>query len=146
MPDELDLPTLLGSTGNPQPSNGKVEEALARMAIWPDHIMPGGKRATGPSHYLDIGLFEGPTTTANRCAAGCVTELITTLIANIHTNSSITEATGLKRTFPPDRDDVLLMRGSGALKLAALRPPTLTRGTEGYSRPTARSAILRCQD
>jgi hypothetical protein len=39
---------------------------MARAAIWPDH-MPGGKGATAPWHYIDIGLFEGPSHIAERC-------------------------------------------------------------------------------
>ena len=44
-------------------------EAMARAAIWPDHI-PGGKAATAPWHYIDIGLFEGPSHIAERCPQG----------------------------------------------------------------------------
>jgi hypothetical protein len=43
-----------------------LAEAMARAAIWPDHI-PGGKGATAPWHYIDIGLFEGSSHIAERC-------------------------------------------------------------------------------
>jgi hypothetical protein len=61
--DDLKLKVLVGS-GGPQPSEDAVEEALAKIAIWPDH-MPGGKGVTEPWHYIDIGLFETPVTLAN---------------------------------------------------------------------------------
>jgi hypothetical protein len=103
--DQLHLPMLLGPLSDPQPSLTTLAEALGRMATWPDH-MPGGKGHTGPWHFVDFGLFEGPNTTANRCAEGCVTELITTLVANVRTNKSITvlEASGVTRTFPVDKE------------------------------------------
>lgn len=93
------LAQALGSVGDPQPSAAKFKDALAAMAIWPDH-MPGGKGATAPWHFTDFGLFEGTHTTANRCAAGCVTQLIPTLIANIKSGTSITADTA---TFAPDK-------------------------------------------
>jgi hypothetical protein len=43
-----------------------LADAMAHAAIWPDHI-PGGKGATAPWHYIDIGLFEGPSHIAERC-------------------------------------------------------------------------------
>jgi len=56
--DDLKLRDLVGKLNDPQPSDDAVEEALARIAIWPDH-MPGGKGITQPWHFIDIGLFEG---------------------------------------------------------------------------------------
>jgi len=103
--DQLHLPALLGATGDPQPSLTVLAEAFGRMATWPDH-MPGGKGNTGPWHYVDFGLFEGPNTTADRCADGCVTRLIETLKSNIPAGKSVSvvEADGKKRTFPVDKE------------------------------------------
>jgi nuclease S1 len=104
-PDDIGLLALIGTGGDPQPSAENLKAALSKMAIWPDH-MPGGKGPTGPWHFVDIGLFEGPATAANRCAEGCVTELITTLIANIRSNRSIsvTDDAGETLTFRPDQE------------------------------------------
>jgi hypothetical protein len=75
-PDDLDLQALIGKTGDPQPSLANFEAALAKMAIWPDH-MPGGKGITAPWHFVDIALFEGPSHIAERCGTGgCVSEKI----------------------------------------------------------------------
>jgi hypothetical protein len=103
--DELHLPALLGPTGAPQPPAAAIEDAFAKMATWPDH-MPGGKGATAPWHFIDVGLFEGPVTTANRCTAGCITGMIPTLIANISANKNLTvrESSGQTRTFRPDQE------------------------------------------
>jgi hypothetical protein len=99
--DDLEpLATALGAVGSPQPNAANFKNALAAMAIWPDH-MPGGKGATEPWHYTDFGLFEGTHTTADRCPAGCVTQLIPTLIRNIASGTSITDGT---RTFGPDKE------------------------------------------
>jgi hypothetical protein len=96
--DAPGLPAAIGKPGDPLPSDANLANALAAMAIWPDHIQPGGKGATAPWHFIDIGLFEGPTTTADRCPDGCVTEAIDTLIAHIKTSKSIQEKPG-GRTF-----------------------------------------------
>ena len=93
------LATALGTVGSPQPNSTNFKNALAAMAIWPDH-MPDGKGATEPWHYSDFGLFEGTHTTADRCPVGCVTQLIPTLIRNITSATSITDGT---RTFGPDK-------------------------------------------
>ena len=53
----------------PPGATDSVTEAMARAAIWPDHI-PGGKGATAPWHYIDIGLFEGPSHLDERCPEG----------------------------------------------------------------------------
>jgi hypothetical protein len=79
---DIGLPALLGKAGAPQPTVAKFADAMALMAIWPDH-MPGGKDKTAPWHFIDYGLFEGPDTAANRCTQGCVTDKISELIANI---------------------------------------------------------------
>jgi hypothetical protein len=60
-----------------------VAEAMARAAIWPDHI-PGGKGATAPWHYIDIGLFEGPSHIAERCPQGnCIVEKMKQYLSNL---------------------------------------------------------------
>ena len=60
-----------------------LAEAMARAAIWPDHI-PGGKGATAPWHYIDIGLFEGPSQIAARCPDGnCIVAKMTQYITNL---------------------------------------------------------------
>jgi nuclease S1 len=60
-----------------------LAEAMARAAIWPDH-MPGGKGATAPWHYIDIGLFEGPSHIAERCPQGnCIVEKMKQYLVNL---------------------------------------------------------------
>ena len=101
--DDLNLKPIVGTTGTP--SAAKIEAVLIKMAIWPDH-MPGGKGATEPWHFVDIGLFEGPTHLHERCGqAGCVSEKITTLVTNVKTNQplTVTEA-GETVTFGLDRE------------------------------------------
>jgi hypothetical protein len=98
--DNPALAAALGGVGEPQPTAAEFKNALADMAIWPDH-MPGGKGDTEPWHYIDFGLFEGTSTTADRCPKGCVTALIPTLIANITSGASITADT---RTFAADKE------------------------------------------
>jgi hypothetical protein len=86
-PDGLNLRALIGAPGDPQPPDDAVEEAMARIAIWPDH-MPGGKGATSPWHFVDIGLFEGPSHLAERCGAGsCITEKIAELVKLLPTGA-----------------------------------------------------------
>src|SRR5262245_5290150 len=64
--DDIGLQSLLGKKGDPQPSDAKVSAAMARMATWPDCMgtFPDGKckpkGVTGPWHFVDVGLFEGP--------------------------------------------------------------------------------------
>jgi hypothetical protein len=103
--DELHLKALVGSAGAPQPTAAKFAAALALMATWPDH-MPGGKGATAPWHFVNIGLFEGPDTTADRCQHDCITELIPTLIGNITASKPIrvTETSGQIRDFGVDQE------------------------------------------
>lgn len=60
-----------------------VAEELARAAIWPDHV-PGGKGATAPWHYIDIGLFEGPSHIAERCPGGnCIVGKMKQYLVNL---------------------------------------------------------------
>jgi len=60
-----------------------LAEAMARAAIWPDH-MPGGKGATAPWHYIDIGLFEGPSHIAERCPQGnCIVAKMKEYLVNL---------------------------------------------------------------
>ncbi len=60
-----------------------LAEAMARAAIWPDH-MPGGKGPTAPWHYIDIGLFEGPSHIAERCPQGnCIVEKMKQYLVNL---------------------------------------------------------------
>jgi hypothetical protein len=60
-----------------------LAEAMARAAIWPDH-MPGGKGATAPWHYIDIGLFEGPSHIAERCPdANCIVAKMSQYLVNL---------------------------------------------------------------
>ncbi|HLY16708.1 MAG TPA: S1/P1 nuclease [Bryobacteraceae bacterium] len=60
-----------------------LAEAMARAAIWPDH-MPGGKGATAPWHYIDIGLFEGPSQIAARCPDGnCIVAKMRQYLVNL---------------------------------------------------------------
>ena len=60
-----------------------LADAMARAAIWPDHI-PGGKGATAPWHYIDIGLFEGPSHIAGRCPEGtCIVAKMSLYLVNL---------------------------------------------------------------
>jgi len=60
-----------------------VADAMARAAIWPDHI-PGGKGATAPWHYIDIGLFEGPSHINERCPEGnCIVAKMKQYLVNL---------------------------------------------------------------
>lgn len=62
-----------------------LADAMARAAIWPDHV-PGGKGATAPWHYIDIGLFEGPSAAhiAERCPQGnCIVAKMNQYLVNL---------------------------------------------------------------
>ena len=60
-----------------------LADAMARAAIWPDH-MPGGKGATAAWHYIDIGLFEGPSHIAERCPQGnCIVAKMNEYLVNL---------------------------------------------------------------
>src|SRR5262249_23735135 len=68
--DDRGLAASLGRRRRPQ--REVVEDVLATIAIWPDH-MPGGKGPTRAWHFIDIGLFEGPSHMNERCPDGnCV--------------------------------------------------------------------------
>src|SRR5262249_972764 len=86
---------------------------MALMATWPDcmgrdahnHCNPKG--VTGPWHFVDVGLFEGPGHLAERCGSGsCVTEKIPTLIDNLKTGMDlvVTDEPGEALAFKPDRE------------------------------------------
>jgi len=114
-PDDLNLQALIGKTADPQPSLATFEAALAKMAIWPDH-MPGGKGITAPWHFVDIALFEGPSHIAERCGTGgCVSEKIPILVANIKANKNlvVTLASGQKKTFTPPQEARFLIHFLG---------------------------------
>lgn len=67
----------------PAGTTDSLAEAMARAAIWPDH-MPGGKGATAPWHYIDVGMFEGPTHIAARCPEGnCIVAKMTQYLTNL---------------------------------------------------------------
>lgn len=67
----------------PESPSGQAADLMARAAIWPDH-MPGGKGPTGPWHYIDIGLFEGPANMAARCPLGnCIVAKMTQYLSNL---------------------------------------------------------------
>ncbi|MGA2739430.1 MAG: S1/P1 nuclease [Bryobacteraceae bacterium] len=65
-----------------------VADAMARAAIWPDH-MQGGKGATAPWHYIDIGLFEGPAHMEERCPQGnCIVGKMKEYLVNLKEHRS----------------------------------------------------------
>jgi len=104
--DDIGLPDILGS--NPEPSKARVASALARMATWPDcmGLNANGKckqkGVTGPWHFIDVGLFEGPGHLNERCGAGsCITEKIPTLIDNVKAGHNLVVSGA--PTFTPDR-------------------------------------------
>jgi hypothetical protein len=85
-----------------------LAEAMARAAIWPDH-MPGGKGATGPWHYIDIGLFEGPSPAhiAERCPEGnCIVAKMSQYLVNLKQH----RADG---TWPESKELAFLMHFAG---------------------------------
>lgn len=85
--DDLNLKAILGTSGAPPP--GALEKALGIISTWPDHL-PGGRGPTGPWHYIDIGLFEGPSHMDERCPGGaCITQKITELAGNLKTGKSL---------------------------------------------------------
>ena len=92
--DDLQLRGMLGSSGTPNAA--QIENVLATIATWPDH-MPGGKKETAPWHFIDIGLFEGPAHINERCPRGCVNQQITQIFQNLKANKPLTR-------FPPDRE------------------------------------------
>jgi hypothetical protein len=61
----------------------RVADGMARGAVWPDH-MAGGKGATAPWHYIDIGLFEGPAHMQLRCPNGdCIVARMNRCLADL---------------------------------------------------------------
>jgi len=81
-------------------------EAMARAAIWPDH-MPGGKGPTAPWHYIDIGLFEGPSHIAERCPQGnCIVDKMKQYLVNLREH----RADG---TWPESKELAFLMHFAG---------------------------------
>jgi hypothetical protein len=83
-----------------------LAEAMARAAIWPDH-MPGGKGATAPWHYIDIGLFEGPSHIAERCPQGnCIVAKMKAYLVNLKEH----RADG---AWPESKELALLMHFAG---------------------------------
>jgi hypothetical protein len=82
----LAVANLLSQDANfaaPAGSIDSLAEAMARAAIWPDHL-PGGKGATGPWHYIDIGLFEGPSHMSERCPGGnCIIAKMSQYLVNL---------------------------------------------------------------
>jgi hypothetical protein len=104
--DDIGLPDILGT--NPEPSKGRVASALARMATWSDcmGLNANGKckpkGITGPWHFIDVGVFEGPGHLDERCGSGsCITEKIPTLIDNLKAGGNLVVSDTL--TFTPDR-------------------------------------------
>jgi hypothetical protein len=110
--DDIGLKELLGHSGEPQPSASNVAAAMAKMATWPDcmgrdaqnHCNPKG--VTGPWHFIDVGLFEGPGHLMERCGVGsCVTEKIPVLITNLTSGTDLVVMTSTgPLTFHPDRE------------------------------------------
>ena len=93
--DDLKLKAMVGTSGTP--SEAQIEKVLIKIAIWPDH-MPGGKQETEPWHYIDIGLFEGPSHWSERCAGGaCVVQKISDMQQGIKANQAFTR-------FAPDKE------------------------------------------
>ncbi len=83
-----------------------LAEAMARAAIWPDH-MPGGKGATAPWHYIDIGLFEGPSHIAERCPQGnCIVAKMTQYLVNLKQHRG-------DGTWPESKELAFLMHFAG---------------------------------
>jgi hypothetical protein len=101
--DDLHLKSIVGTSGTP--SEATIENVLATIATWPDH-MPGGKQETEPWHYIDIGLFEGPSHIGDHCASGCVNQKITEIQTNLKANKALTR-------FPPDKELRLLVHFVG---------------------------------
>jgi len=94
--------------GAPPGGPETLAEAMARAAIWPDH-MKGGKGATAPWHYIDIGLFEGPSPAhiAERCPDGnCIVGKMSQYLVNLKQH----RADG---TWPEAKELAFLMHFAG---------------------------------
>jgi len=75
--------TFAATGAGPSGAADTLAQAMARAAIWPDH-MPGGKGATAPWHYIDIGLFEGPSHIAERCPQrNCIVDKMKDYLVNL---------------------------------------------------------------
>ena len=100
MNDDLRLKAIIGESGKPK--RGALEKALATMATWPDSMPKPGKGPTSPWHFVDIGLFEGPSNIDGRCPDGaCVSRKIDELLENLKTGKSIEIAFKPPRTYDP---------------------------------------------
>jgi hypothetical protein len=76
-------PSFAPTGAAPSGTADTLADAMARAAIWPDHIF-GGKGATAPWHYIDIGLFEGPSHIAERCPQGnCIVAKMKEYLVNL---------------------------------------------------------------
>jgi hypothetical protein len=83
-----------------------LAEAMARAAIWPDH-MPGGKGPTAPWHYIDIGLFEGPSHIAERCPQGnCIVAKMKDYLVNLKQHRA-------DRVWPESKELAFLIHFAG---------------------------------
>ena len=102
--DDLQLRTIIGNPNAPQPPVSALEEAMTRMATWPDH-MPGGKGNTSRWHFVDIGLFETPAQIDARCGPTCVSERIEKIRASLESGQTleVTQPDGHKLVFRADR-------------------------------------------
>jgi len=103
--DELHLKAILGVSG--PPPAGALENALKTIATWPDK-MPGGKGPTAPWHFVDIGLFEGPSHISDRCPNGaCVSQKIVDIMQNLKTGKNLlvlNPNTGKNIVFTPPKE------------------------------------------
>jgi len=72
------------------PTDAQVEDAMATVATWPDHI---NKTATGTEewHFIDIGLLEGKEAIAKRCGLpeSCVVDKITEIQTNLKSGAKL---------------------------------------------------------
>ncbi len=85
--DDLHLKAILGVSG--KPPDGALEKAFKTIATWPDN-MSGGKGPTAPWHFVDIGLFEGPSHLGDRCPKGaCVTQKIVDIETNLKAHKNL---------------------------------------------------------
>src|SRR5262245_10149153 len=91
------------------------------MATWPDcmGLNANGKckqkGVTGPWHFIDVGLFEGPGHVDERSGAGsCLTEKIPTLIDNLKAGRDLVASDTL--TFTPDRELRFLIHFLGDIR------------------------------
>jgi nuclease S1 len=98
--DDLKLKAILGKSG--PPPAGALEKALKTIATWPDEMPPPKRKGpTAPWHFIDIGLFEGPSHISERCPGGdnCVTQKIGQLVENLKTSKDLTVLDEKGQTF-----------------------------------------------